>query len=349
MPEAMSSLKAITIAGGGLAGLTLGIGLRQRGVPVTLWEAGHYPRHKVCGEFISGGGQEVLQRLGLTDLLEKAGATLARSARFFLGNAVSPMRPVQPAAICLSRFTLDRVLAESFQNHGGELRENARWEGSYCLEGIVRATGRRVQALENGWRWFGLKVHARGVKLDADLEMHGSANAYVGLCRLPDDETNICGLFRARPGNCSREPMELLRGPAGTRLHQRLAAAIFDETSFCSVAGLPLLPQRAVGQPECRIGDCLTMIPPATGNGMSMAFEAAELHVEPLLAYASGESTWGEACHSAAANCDSAFRHRLIWAKLLQRMMFSQTIQGWLGKWVLSSPSLWQLIFTRTR
>ena len=53
-------MKPITIVGGGLAGLTLGIGLRQRGVPVTIWEAGRYPRHRVCGEFISGNGQAVL-------------------------------------------------------------------------------------------------------------------------------------------------------------------------------------------------------------------------------------------------------------------------------------------------
>jgi len=52
----MPSCKPITIVGGGLAGLTLGIGLRQRGVPVTIWEAGKYPRHRVCGEFISGNG-----------------------------------------------------------------------------------------------------------------------------------------------------------------------------------------------------------------------------------------------------------------------------------------------------
>ena len=46
-------MRAVTIIGGGLAGLTLGIGLRQRGVPVTISEAGDYPRHRVCGEFIS--------------------------------------------------------------------------------------------------------------------------------------------------------------------------------------------------------------------------------------------------------------------------------------------------------
>ena len=78
-----TSAKPITIVGGGLAGLTLGIGLRQRGVPAALWEAGHYPRHRVCGEFICGRGQETLARLGLHELLERAGAVGADTAAFF--------------------------------------------------------------------------------------------------------------------------------------------------------------------------------------------------------------------------------------------------------------------------
>src|SRR5262245_1701019 len=106
--------RPITIVGGGLAGLTLGIGLRQRGVPVTIHEAGKYPRHRVCGEFISGRGQESLRRLGLDKLLVDAGAVNATSAAFFSETKSTAPRALPSKAICLSRFDLDHALAAEF-------------------------------------------------------------------------------------------------------------------------------------------------------------------------------------------------------------------------------------------
>ena len=101
-------MKQITIVGGGLGGLTLGIGLRRKGVPVTVWEAGQYPRHRVCGEFISGRGQKVLQELGLRGKLLEAGAVRAETAVFFLGKARTPVRPLPEPALCISNLRENR-------------------------------------------------------------------------------------------------------------------------------------------------------------------------------------------------------------------------------------------------
>ena len=73
------------------------------------------------------------------------------------------------------------------------------------------------------------------------------------------------------------------------------------------------------------------MIPPVTGNGMSMAFEAAEMAIGPLAAYSRGESSWSEARESVAAACDRAFARRLAWARWLQWMMFTPVLRGWRG------------------
>ena len=343
--------KPITIVGGGLAGLTLGIGLRQQGVPVTVWEAGHYPRHRVCGEFISGRGQETLSRLGLRELLERAGAVTAASAAFFSATQSAPPRSLPTRALCLSRFALDHALAAEFRRLGGELREDQRRRDGDFGEGIIRATGRRAQTGENGLRWFGLKAHARKVALTADLEMHVSPRGYVGLCRVDGGAVNVCGLFRRRAGE-GQTPhnwREWLCGPAGSPLNQRLAAADFDESSFCAVAGISLRPQRAAARAECCVGDAITMIPPVTGNGMSMAFESAGLAVEPLAAWGRGEVPWAQTQHVLACRCDTAFARRLAWAKWLQRMMLTPSLHGVLVRFISRSDWFWRTAFERTR
>jgi 2-polyprenyl-6-methoxyphenol hydroxylase-like FAD-dependent oxidoreductase len=349
----MSSVKPITIVGGGLAGLTLGIGLRQRGVPVTIWEAGRYPRHRVCGEFICGNGPAVLERLGLLPRFEQAGALRARTAMFVAGSNRSPVRQLPAPALCLSRYLMDALLAKAFQKLEGRFQENRRWSSDEYGEGVVRATGRRAQPTEGGWRWFGIKAHvpsSNPLDLAADLEMHLSSAGYVGVNRINGGEVNVCGLFRARRGDPRQgSRLEWLRGEAGSLLHERLDAAQFDERSECSVAGLSLRPQQATTKKECCVGDALTMTPPITGNGMSMAFESAEMAVEPLAAYSRGELNWTQARERIALACDDAFTRRLAWARLLQRMMFSPLLRGGLGSILLRSECLWRFMFAKTR
>jgi flavin-dependent dehydrogenase len=340
----------ITIVGGGLAGLTLGIWLRQWGVPVTVWEAGHYPRHRVCGEFISGRGQSSLARLGLLGAVQRAGACSATTASFFDGQATVPARTLPQPALCLSRFVLDELLARHFEQLGGELRVGVRRGGQWGA-GIVRACGHRIAPIANGWRYFGLKVHARDVALSADLELHFVPAGYVGLCRLPGAVTNICGLFRTAavvPG-LAKEWRDWLGGPAESALHTRMAGAQIVAGSFCSVAGLCLRPLSRTQRNECCVGDALTMIPPLTGNGMSMAFESAELAAEPLARFSRGGLDWTQAREQAARACDRRFAPRLRWAGWMQRLLFRPQLRSAALSLAARSPLVWRALFEKTR
>ena len=346
----MSAPRAIQIVGGGLAGLTLGIGLRRQEIPVIIHEAGGYPRHRVCGEFISGRGRASLARLGLASLLEQAGAVSAHTAAFFTANQSAAPRPLPETATCLSRFKLDAMLVRKFQSLGGDLVAGRRWRDGDFAEGIVRAAGRRAQPEENVARWFGLKIHARNVPLIAGLEMHLMPQGYVGLCQLAGGEVNICGLFRRRSGgNTLKNARELLRGRPGSPLHERLAGAEFDDDSFCAVAGLSLRPRRAVARAEMSVGDAITMIPPITGNGMSMAFESAELAIAPLVTWSRGEMSWNEARMKIARACDEQFSRRLRWAHWLQRFMLAPALQNPLLRLASRSDWFWRLAFEKTR
>src|SRR3970040_3019814 len=55
----------VVIIGGGLAGLTSAIHLSKSGLKVTLIEKNEYPKHKVCGEYISNEVSPYFQWLGL--------------------------------------------------------------------------------------------------------------------------------------------------------------------------------------------------------------------------------------------------------------------------------------------
>ena len=128
-----------------------------------------------------------------------------------------------------------------------------------------------------------------------------------------------------------------------------LAAAQLEEGSFCSVAGLGLRPQRAIQRSECCVGDALTMIPHVTGNGMSMAFESAELAIEPIARFSRGDLTWAQAQRELASSCDRRFSPRLRWAAWLQRALFQQSACSALLFLAGRSHWFWRRIFERTR
>jgi 2-polyprenyl-6-methoxyphenol hydroxylase-like FAD-dependent oxidoreductase len=351
MANPPATRRLVTIVGGGLAGLALGIGLRQRGVPVLIYEAGHYPRHRVCGEFLSGRGLDVLGALGLREAIEQAGATRARTAQFFIGDRALPARELPEPALCLSRHVLDARMADHFRRLGGELRCDSRWAPAIFGQGVVRATGRRPRAGESAARWYGLKAHARNVELQADLEMHFAGNSYVGLCRLPGGEVNISGLFR-RTGSETPLPRNVagrLCAESSSALSDRLRQAEWDADSFSSVGGLPFRDRIRAEPGGICIGDALAMIPPVTGNGMSMALESASLALNPVTDFAEGRVSWEAASCAVARSCRGEFGARLRRAGWLHSVLFHPAARRWLVPRLVSSEMIWRMLFRTTR
>src|SRR2546426_356396 len=113
----------------------------------------------ICRDF----GQQTTDGFCKNAAREPLVTFLSRNEILFLRNSASPTRSLPVPALCLSRFDMDALLAERFRELGGELREKERWRENGAGEGTVRANGRRLQPTENGWRWFGLKIHARNV------------------------------------------------------------------------------------------------------------------------------------------------------------------------------------------
>jgi flavin-dependent dehydrogenase len=155
--------------------------------------------------------------------------------------------------------------------------------------------------------------------------MFTSPSGYIGLAKIEDGRVNICGLFKMRRPSGAKGStllLAMLRQSRLDALAERLETADIDEASFCGVAGFQIGQQ--VG-PTFSIGDAASMIPPFTGNGMSMAFESAECALQPALDYATGRKSWLEAACASTASQASRFKRRLASATILHHLLTNST------------------------
>ena len=305
-------MKPLTIVGGGLAGLALGIALRRRAIPVRVLEAAAFPRHRVCGEFISGIKEDELIALSIDDLFQPA--EKHRETAWFDGPRPMLRARLPEAAYGLSRHHLDGALADRFVALGGVLQTGTRFSGD-ASEGTVLATGRPQRAS----RWLGLKAHFEDLPLSADLEIHLATGAYVGLTRVENDRVNVSGLFhRTTPLTGGEQALAKAVEEAGlSDLALRLRAARIDASSVKGVNRFHLGWQTGHDK-AVRIGDAAVMIPPFTGNGMTMALQSALCAVGPLARWSVGQCSWGSTAAVIRTTQRRMFTARLRWARALQ-------------------------------
>ncbi len=298
--------RGIDIVGGGLAGLSLGVALAERGTGVRLWEAGTLPRHRVCGEFICGVRKDTLERLGIAEDLEDA--FVHRNGRWSGpdGKVFYRCRLPRPA-YGISRYSLDLRLVRRLERAGGEVHLGKRWRGDPSAEGIVSASGRSAKRTP----WMGFKVHLAG-DLPKGLSLYLGDGGYVGLSPVEDGFWNLCGLFRKRADvRAGKEEILGAYADATGMEGVRRVLEISDvrEGSGAGVAGVSFEVQ-PFAEGEVRIGDAWGVIPPFTGNGMSIAFESAETALEPLLEWSAGRRDWRAVARKIEAAHRSRFRTR---------------------------------------
>lgn len=182
------------IVGAGPAGAICAAYMAKAGADVLLLEKDSFPRHKACGDIQREGIVTHLERLGAVRALDSA-STCIRRIQLISGGGFQTVMPFE--CYCVSRYELDRLLAETAKRHGAELRENCmvtdvimnmgqacgvkiRYRGEDAeIRGklIIGADGScssvagalGIRKEESYSIWMGERAYFRGVKLDRSL------------------------------------------------------------------------------------------------------------------------------------------------------------------------------------
>lgn len=251
-------MRAIEITGGGPAGASAAIAALGESATVRIHEKSRFPRHKVCGEFLSPEIAPLLERLGV--LAAFNAASPARIRRMILRFRNSEKRCALPeTAYGLSRYQFDHLLLENARATANDSVER--------FDARIVAHGRRASA-PKGRRLFGFKAHFEGPADDA-VELYFFKGCYVGINTVEHGITNVCGLG---PENLLRaigfeidelaarfDPLRERLEPLHRTMDWLTTGPLVFETHYKTQTGV------------YPAGDALSFVDPFTGTGIVSA------------------------------------------------------------------------------
>jgi flavin-dependent dehydrogenase len=166
----------VAVIGGGPAGCAAAIAASRLGATVLLLERGRYPRHKVCGEFISAESHVLLSSLVPNFSLLESAPRIPQARIFAEGRCLHI--GLYPAGASLTRFVLDEALWKAAEDAGVDARQNTTIAN-------IQANGRFSMSCSDGDTiWARTAINAAG--RNSNLRSIGLASyqidpAYSGL------------------------------------------------------------------------------------------------------------------------------------------------------------------------
>ncbi|MFN7934928.1 MAG: FAD-dependent oxidoreductase [Bryobacteraceae bacterium] len=317
----------VRVIGAGPAGTAAAISALQAGAEVDLFEKSRFPRHKVCGEFVSPEATELLDGFGV----DWRSANPAHLRRLMLSfGARESVGNLPETAFGLSRYVLDALLLNRAIGLGVTLHR----EPGVPSGPTVMATGRH-SAAPKGDRLFGFKAHFCGPSSDVMALYFQKGGAYVGVNAIESGMTNVCGLAPER--ELAKHGFEVdayLDGIAPVR--ERLVG-MKRRWSWIRVG--PLVFENRFSNStkftEYYTGDSLSFVDPFTGSGIYSALLTGRMAGR---AAAAGESIveYGNRCKRMLA------RPRLV--SKICRVSISIGIANWAERLI---PHRWLFRLTR--
>jgi menaquinone-9 beta-reductase len=301
----------VLILGGGVAGCAASIALARKGRSVTLLEREPKPRHKVCGEFLSGEALEDLHALGID--VGSLGAVPIQNVRLAAARRAAEAPLPFPAA-SLTRKALDTALiaeavAAGVRVERGRAVQSLRRTASNAWQAVLDdgaafeaptvflATGKhdlRGHARPTDpQRWVAFKMYFRlapgqAAELARASELMLYPGGYGGIQPVEDGIANLCCVVQqkyfARAGNRWESFLAKMQQDC-PHLAMRLAGAepLLDKPIAITHIPYGFIRRTTEDGLYC-IGDQAAVIPSFTGDGISIALHTARCAVAAYLA-----------------------------------------------------------------
>ncbi len=350
----------VIIAGAGPAGTSAAIYLAKNHLRVLLLEQKHFPRPKLCGEFISPECFSHFEKLGVADqMLSCKPAQISRTVFYSRGGrriSVPSSWFGGGVALGLSRSAMDHNLFQKAQSLGVDILERATvtdvLEEGERVSGVhvktadaeldftapltIDATGRARNLTRRVYEHEKKRTHIKPGLVafkahftDAEpaenvCEIYSYRGGYGGLSGIEDGLSNLCFIVAAKDvRRCHSNPDEVMEQTVLT--NRRAAQALRNArhgSEWLSVSLDRFGPADPAPKPGLfAVGDSASFIDPFTGSGMLMALESGGLVANVVVAHLKDLSS-NDLQRSYRESYHRTFGSRLRISGLLRRTAF---------------------------
>ena len=290
----------LIVVGGGPAGTSAAITAARADAKVLLLERGKFPRHKVCGEFVSAESLSLLRDLLASSYHSLLDDSLRVShGRLFLDGRVLPA-PIDPPASSIARFDLDAALMESALAAGVEVRlqttvreicgsdpfQVSSTAGEFGAAAVINASGRwsnlTAVPVPNTEKWLGIKAHFVEADPADSVDLYFFEGGYCGVqpvnLRVDDSHGRVNAAAMVRADVASSLPEIFALHPALAERSREWRLLSDPVTTSPLIFRKP----QPVRDGVLHAGDAAAFVDPFVGDGISLALRSGALAAECL-------------------------------------------------------------------
>ena len=304
----------VLIIGGGLAGLCNAIHLSKFGTKVLLIEKNEYPKHKVCGEYISNEVLPYLQYLEIDPFRFGAVKIDTFQLSTTTNKLISAKLPL--GGFGISRYQLDFILSEKAKKNNVliiqdtvidvdfkedtflvETKNKQKFTSKICIGSYGKRSTLDVK-LKRGFikkrsPYLGVKFHVKGSFSENLVALHNFKGGYCGVSKVENNTINVCYItnflsFQKYKNINDFEKNVVLKNHFLKEIFEN-STSVFEQP--LSISQISFETKKPIENHMMMCGDAAGMIHPLCGNGMSMAIQSAQIASKLILNYLKGNNT----------------------------------------------------------